>query len=107
MTQAGITEIMAVGKENREFTDFFTDPMRIPGKFSKNLAKILDRAGGRCGTLRFQKSLTVTYDLLANAYEILGRNLRNLDMRVGRGPYCHTEEQKNKLLQNNQQHPKN
>jgi len=33
MTEAGITEIMAVGKENREFTGFFTDPMRIPGKF--------------------------------------------------------------------------
>jgi len=33
--QAGIAEIMAVGKENREFIDFFTDPMRIPGKFGQ------------------------------------------------------------------------
>jgi hypothetical protein len=40
--QAGITEITAVGKVYREFTDFFTDPMRNSGKkFGKNL----DRAG--------------------------------------------------------------
>jgi len=37
MTQAGITEIMAVGKVYREFIDFFTDPMRISGKFGQKI----------------------------------------------------------------------
>ena len=99
-------EIMAVGKVNREFTGFFTDPMRISGEFRQNISKILDRAGGRCGTLGLRKSRTVTSDLLANAYEISGKNPRNLDRRVGRVVQCHTEEQKTKLLQNSQQCPK-
>jgi hypothetical protein len=37
MTKAGITVIMTVGKVNREFIDFFTDPMRIPGKFGQKI----------------------------------------------------------------------
>jgi len=37
MAQAGITEIMAVGRVYRKFTDFFTDPMRIPGKFGQKI----------------------------------------------------------------------
>jgi hypothetical protein len=58
--------------------------MRIPEKFGqKNSAKILDRAGGRYGTLRFWKSRTVTSDLPANADEISGKNLENLDKWVG------------------------
>ena len=49
MTQAGITEIMAVGKVYREFIDFFTDPMRILGKFGKNLDKCVgERHTGNC-----------------------------------------------------------
>jgi hypothetical protein len=43
---------MTAGKVNQEFIDFFTDPMRIPRKFCKNL----DRAGERCGTLGFWKN---------------------------------------------------
>jgi len=89
---------MAVGKVNREFTGFFTDPMRISGEFRQNISKILDRAGWRCGTLGLRKSRTVTSDLLANAYEISGKNLRNLDRRVGRVAYCHTKDQKNQAL---------
>jgi hypothetical protein len=59
------------------------------GTRAKNSANILDRAGGRCGTLGFRKSRTVTSDLLANTDEILGKDLRNLDRRVGRVAYCH------------------
>ena len=51
-------------------------------------AKILDRAGGRYGTLEFRKSRTITCDPLANTDEILEKNLRKLDRRVGRVVYC-------------------
>jgi len=37
MTQAGITEIMVMGKVYREFMTFFTDPMRIPGKLGQKI----------------------------------------------------------------------
>ena len=47
MTKAGITEIMAVGKVYREFIDFFTDPMRIPGKLGQEIRqKPLTGTGG-------------------------------------------------------------
>ena len=48
----------------------------------------------------------LTSDFLANEDEISGKGLRNLDRRVGRVVYRHTEEQKAQLLQNNQQCPK-
>jgi len=46
MTQAGITELMAVGKVYREFIDFFTDPMRISGNFGEIRQKSLTGTGG-------------------------------------------------------------
>jgi len=88
MAQAGITEIMAVGRVYRKFTDFFTDPMRIPRKFGKTL----DKVGGRYVTLGFRKIRTGISDPLANEDEISGRNLRELDKRVWRMVYYHTEE---------------
>jgi hypothetical protein len=51
ITGAGKTEIMAVGKVSREFTDFLPADENSGG----NSAKILDRAGGRYGTLGFRK----------------------------------------------------
>jgi len=39
MTQAGIIKITVVVKVYREFTDFFTDPMRIPGEFGQKIGK--------------------------------------------------------------------
>ena len=44
-----------------------------------NEYKTLTGPGGRCGTLGFWKSRTLTSDLLANADEILGKNLEDLD----------------------------